>query len=100
MAQKSRIEIKDHTRIRRNPNLVFSEVDGEVVMLSVKNGEYYNLNEVSSRIWDELEAPRTFEELVTRLENTYEVSHETCVSETKTFLERTIEKGIITIVDE
>ena len=48
MTKKRSFGITDNTCLRRNPDMVFSEVDGEVVMLSVQNGEYYNLNEVST----------------------------------------------------
>jgi len=92
--------ITDNTCLRRNPDMVFSEVDGEVVMLSVQNGEYYNLNEVSSDIWQELKEACSFKDLVIRLQETYEVPYETCETETRIFLEQTLEKGIIEIINE
>ncbi len=98
MVKNRSIGIGDNTFLRRNPDIVFSEVDGEVVMLSVKNGEYYNLNEVSSDIWQELKESRSFKDLVIQLQAAYDVSYEACEEETRSFLEQTIEKGIIEII--
>lgn len=99
MAIKRSFGITDNTCFRRNPDMVFSEVDGEVVMLSIQNGEYYNLNEVSTDIWQELKDARSFKDLVTRLQESYDVPYETCESETRVFLEHTLEKGIIEIIN-
>ena len=98
MSKNRSLGITDNTCLRRNPDMVYSEVDGEVVMLSVKNGEYYNLNEVSADIWKELKESLSFKDLVTRLQDTYEVSYEVCELETRSFLEQTLEKGIIEII--
>lgn len=100
MAKKGSFGITDNTSLRRNPDMVFSEVDGEVVMLSIQNGEYYNLNEVSTDIWLELKEACSFKDLVTRLQDTYDVPYETCEHETRIFLEQTLDKGIIEIIND
>ena len=93
-------KILDTTRLRRNPKMVFSEIDGEVVMLSVENGEYYNLNISSSEIWTQLNETCTFKELIMYLHNNYDVSQEECENDTRTFIDQGIEKGIIEIIYE
>lgn len=93
-------EISDMTRLRRNPNMVFSVIDEEVVMLSVDNGEYYNLNEVSSEIWHKLNDSCTFKDLIGHLRKKFEVEQEICENETKFFLEQVLIKGIIEIIHE
>jgi len=100
MSKNRSLGITNNTCLRRNPDLVYSEIDGEVVMLSVKNGEYYNLNEVSSDIWKELKESLSFKDLVSRLHDNYEVSYEACELETRSFLEQTLEKGIIEIIKD
>ena len=52
----------------RSPDQVFGEIDGKVVLMSIENGEYYNLNAVGSRVWELLATPRSLKELVARLE--------------------------------
>ncbi len=89
--------------------MVFSEIDGEVVMLSVENGEYYNLNMSSSEIWGggggggggtRLNETCTFKELISYLQNNYDVSQEECENDTRTFIEQGIEKGTVEIIYE
>ena len=41
--------------VRRNPEIVHSDMDGETVMMSVSEGNYYGLNGVGSQIWELLE---------------------------------------------
>ena len=38
--------------IKRNPEMVSSDMDGETVMMSMENGEYYGLDPIGSRIWE------------------------------------------------
>ncbi len=48
----------------RNPEQVYTEVDDEILMLSVSNGEYYRLNSVASFIWRNLEKPISIKKLI------------------------------------
>jgi len=40
------------TVVVRNKDIIFSEVDGEVVLLSPDMKEYLGMNETGSRIWE------------------------------------------------
>ncbi|MDF1573606.1 MAG: lasso peptide biosynthesis PqqD family chaperone [Bacteroidales bacterium] len=95
-----RIEIKSESVLKRNPQQLFSDIDGEVVMLSINNGEYYNLDRISTQIWYLLENPINFNNLIGDLMNIYEVSKDTCIKDTKYLLEEFIQKGLIEIIDE
>lgn len=94
------IEEGSHTRITRNPDQVFSEIDGQVVMLNVKKEAYYTLNDVGSSIWREIERPRTLKELTSCLTDEYEVSYENCRDEIIPFLNELLEAGIVIIKNE
>lgn len=88
-----------YTKISRNPEQLFSIIDEEVVMLSVANGEYYNLNSVGSYIWKKLEIPLSIGDLVEDLCDSFDVEEQLCMKDTIDFLERMIEKNIIQTVD-
>jgi hypothetical protein len=64
-------KITDTTRFSRNPLIITSEVDGDVVMMSIEKGLYFGLDEIGSDIWQRLESPRSFEELVDGLATSY-----------------------------
>jgi hypothetical protein len=66
------------TTITRSEEAVSAEVDGTAVMMSVSSGKYFGLDEISTRIWELLEAPKQFGELCNTLQEEYEVDEATC----------------------
>jgi hypothetical protein len=92
----ARKEITPDTVLQRKGDLLFNEIDGEVVMLSIENSEYYGMDKVGSRIWELLEKPMTFKALVSKLRDEYEVTEEQCVSDTLAFLNKLQDKKLIT----
>ena len=86
--------------IRRNPNQVFSEVDDEVVMLSITNSEYYNLNEIGSIIWRQLKESTSLNKLISKLTQEFEVSEDECRTDVLPFINELLELGIIEMLDE
>ncbi len=100
MSNKRTQEIKLNTLLRRNPDQVFSEIDDEVILLSIKNSEYYDLNRIGSEIWHLLRNETTFRNLLTQLMQTYDVSEEMCMNDTRSYLHEAIKKEIIEVVDE
>lgn len=76
------------TKVVRSPEQVSGDLDGKVVLLSIENGEYYNMNEVGSRIWSLLEKPTTVAGLIDTLVTEFEVTREQCEREALAFLEQ------------
>lgn len=60
------------SRLQRNPDLIATEMDGEVIMLHMRSGRYLTLNAVGSHIWHALERPQTRDALVTSVLNTFD----------------------------
>lgn len=89
--------IKPETVIKRKENQLFSEIDEEVVMLSVENSEYYGMDKVGSRIWQLIEREITFKDLIKVLTEEYDVTEEQCKEDTIKFLEQLEEKKLIDI---
>ena len=58
------------------PDVLFSEVQGEAVLLNVKTGIYFGLNEVGTFIWTSLEESVTLRVLQEKLVEQYEASPE------------------------
>ena len=85
--RKKKPEITKDTILQRDPGQEFTYIDGEVVMLSLKQGEYYGLDATGTRIWELLENPLTFSELIDKLMEEFEVSREECESDTREYLE-------------
>lgn len=88
------------TQIQRDPSQVFTEVDGEIIMLNVKKEAYYSLNETGSLIWKESENKISFDALVEKLTDIFEVPAEQCRKEVEPFLHELVTAGVILLSNE
>ena len=85
--------------IQRPSDMLFSHIDDEVVMMSIKTGEYYGLNSVASRIWELLEHPHTFEELIGKLALEFDIDEGICRKDVHAFLSQLAENQLIIAAD-
>ncbi len=88
-------EIGPDTTIQRRNNLLFNEIDGEVVMLSIENGEYYGMDKVGSYIWKLIEDPCSFTDLLDRITQEFDVDTEQAETDSIRFLEKLQDKKLI-----
>ncbi len=91
-------ELSPTATIVRSSNQVSGDLDGKVVLLSIENGEYYNINEVGSRIWALLEKPMAVAALIDQLLTEFEIDRSTCEKETMTFIEQ-LQKDRLIVVE-
>ncbi|WHY85211.1 lasso peptide biosynthesis PqqD family chaperone [Neobacillus novalis] len=78
---------------------IVSNMGGEKVMLSVKNGKYYNLGEIGGEIWDLIEEEISVNQLVAKLMSNFVVTKTECEKEVITFLELLLDESLIEIKD-
>jgi hypothetical protein len=83
--------------VKRNPEMVSGNMDGEVVMLSLQRGEYFGLDKVGSRIWELLEHSTSVGTIKAALLEEYEVDEPTCEKDLIEFLEDLQNKDLITV---
>ncbi len=84
-------------RLSRTAGLLSTELDEETVLMSIDAGAYYGLAGVARRIWEKLENPTSFSDLVDCLEREYLVSRETCVSDVQKFLAEIQREGLLRV---
>lgn len=84
-----------NAKIARNEEIVSSDMDDEIVMMSIEQGEYYGINAVGSRIWELLEQPRTAAGLCDILLEEYDVPAEECRRDVLAFIEQLFEKKLV-----
>jgi hypothetical protein len=92
---KNQIFLQD-TVIQVGGNIV-SDMSGEKVMLSIKNGKYYNLGIVGGEIWEMIQAPTLIQDLIYSLTNIFEVDRSECEMHVLKFLDHLLEEGLIEI---
>ncbi len=90
-------EFSPQTVLKRKNDQLFSEIDGEVVMLSIENSEYYGMDRVGSHIWQLLEEGITWKHLITTLLDEYEIDEEQCKKDTLTFIEQLADKKLVDV---
>lgn len=84
-------EISRDSVVTRREDVVYTELeDGEIMMMSVKNGEYYGLDPIASEIWVMLAEPLAVSEICDRLLSRYEVSTEDCERDVVGFLQEMV----------
>ncbi len=88
-------EIDRERILRRSDEQEFRYIDEEVVFLDLNRGEYYGLDKVGTRIWEILEEPHYFNELIGKLLEEYEIDRNTIESQTFEFLSRMLNKNLI-----
>ena len=77
-----------------------SNLNGESVILSLKNGKYYGFNSVAATIWAALQIPATIAEIEASVMQEYEVDATVCRQKVSSFLKEMTKEGLIRISDE
>ncbi len=76
----------------RSSDIVTSEIDDSIVMMSVSAGTFYGLNAVGSAIWQFVERPTTVATIITHISAEFEVSEAQCQDDILTFIEAMLDK--------
>lgn len=87
--------IDDHSIIRRKPDLITADVDGESVVLNTVTGTFYQLNSSAARIWDLAETPQTPSAMVAHLTERFDVSAEQCRADVLELVASMQERGLV-----
>jgi hypothetical protein len=79
----------------RHPDLRLTALEGEGVVLHLRERRYFSVSETGLSLLEALKQPRTFGELVDGLLAEYEVDRETAVSTTRAFLDQCIASAVV-----
>jgi hypothetical protein len=71
--------------------------EGDTAILNLKDGVYYGLNSVGSRVWNLIQSPKSVMELRDILLAEYDVDAEVCTREIITLLENLSSKNLIEV---
>ena len=66
-----------------------------LVLLDLDTGEYYNLDEVGTRIWELCDGARTVSEIALRISEEFEASGETVERDVVKFLEELVQDKLV-----
>ena len=88
------------TTVQASDDVVVSQLDDEIVMMSIEKGAYYGLDEIGSRVWELLAAPRTVSEICDTLVQEYDVAREQCEQDMQEWFTELAGEDLIRIIDE
>ncbi|MGG1629481.1 lasso peptide biosynthesis PqqD family chaperone [Rossellomorea sp. NRS-1567] len=84
--------------IQQKKGNIVSNMNGEMVMLSIYNGKYYNLGEIGGQIWESMKGTTSIDSLIGTLMETYEIEEERCREQVLLFLENLLTEQLIEVV--
>lgn len=80
---------------QRSPEIIASEIDGEMVMMDKDFEFYYGLHAIGTEIWSLLENPNSIQMIAESLTERYDVSMEQCIDDVKPLIADFIENGMV-----
>ena len=86
--------------VARCDGFIDSEIDGEIVALSIEHGTCYGLNQVGSRIWELIARPARIGDLCATLLTEYRVDPDVCERQVLDLLEELRAEGLIRTLEE
>jgi hypothetical protein len=90
--------INEKTIIKRNPALAFSEVDGDVLIISTKDNCCYGLGDIGSFIWNMLSEDCKLTSIIKLLTENYKVNYSKCLEDVLELLNDMLTRDLIHIV--
>jgi hypothetical protein len=91
----SKQQLSLNSIIHKSNIQVSVDVNGEAIILNLKDGLYYGLNTVAARIWELIQEPITIQSIHDTLLEEYEVTPDVCFKEILALLEELEDKGLI-----
>ena len=85
--------------LQRNLKIPNTVIDGDIVVMSLENDEYYTMSDAAARIWALTEQPIAVNTLFQQLEAEYHVQNPIYQQETQAFLRAGLDKDLFSIVD-
>jgi hypothetical protein len=83
--------------IKVTDDQICCDLDGEAVILSLKTGTYYGLDQVGARIWALIQEPKTITDLLHVLLSEFDVDSVRCEQDLRLLLRNLNEAGLVEI---
>ena len=89
------MEISNDTKFKTTENIAWRNVNDEIVILNLKSGEYFTLNDVAQCIWKAITDEKSVEEIKVKIIDEYDVSTERADRDFEEFITGMIEQGLL-----
>ena len=80
---------------RPSDDVTWRDINGEIVALNLKSGEYYTFNEIGRSIWLAVTEGKSPDEIEETITHEYDVERDTVASDVNEFINGLIQKGVL-----
>ena len=81
--------------LRRNPNVLQQDLDGEVLLLLPAGNQVLHLNNSASALWQVLEEPRTLQSASALLAEAYAADPQVVLADLEATVPELVERGVL-----
>ncbi len=86
------------SNISRNPDVAFTQIDDDLVMMGPKDSFFYGVNAVGTEIWTLLEFnTMSLSEICELIQHDFEVTEAQCIEDTMQFVKAMVEQNMLVI---
>jgi len=85
------------SRVRINDDVVFRDLQGELVLLNLKTGVYFGLDPVGSRIWQLIQEHQFLHKVLHAVVEEYEVTESRCQQDLLRFVAALRANGLVDV---
>ena len=93
-------ELSLDARVAAGEDVLAREVEGDTVLLSMAQAEYYGLNPTGTRIWQLLQEPRQLREICRTLASEFDVEPAILERDVLSVVEDLVSHGLARIVSD
>lgn len=90
-------KFSDASIVNRTTNQVCCDMGGESIILNLKSGIYYGLDEVGAKIWALIEQPKAITDIRDAILKEYDVEADACDRDVLAFIEQMDAAGLIEV---
>jgi hypothetical protein len=88
------------SRVSRAKEVMFSQLDDELLAIDSQAGFCYSLNETAGLIWEMMAEPITLKEICTRLQEKFDVDEKDCLSDVTALLQGLYQAELVKVSHE
>ena len=81
---------------KRNENITWKEFVTDSILLDLRSGDFFDVNDVGLMIWKQIDGQQTVKEIITKLAASFDTADEEIASDVNEFLKELVDKGLIT----
>lgn len=91
--------ITQNSLVCRTKDVLFSNLDDELLAIDSQAGFCYSMNATAGRVWDQITTPISVSAICSQLLTEFEVDEELCQQEVLTLLHKLQESDLIQVQD-